>query len=105
MTSDTAERSLLGAMLLSKAAIADVVDNVSINDFHSRGHQLIFEAILNLYRLGKPADPVTVIPELDRQGKLLQVGGAPYLHTLISTVPDASQARHYAEIVAKVNGG
>lgn len=101
MTTDTAERSLLGAMLLSKAAITDVIDNVSINDFHSRGHQLIFSTIIALYLRGEPADPVTVAPELDLRGKLEQVGGAPYLHTLIATVPNASQARYYAEIVAK----
>lgn len=104
MTPDTVEQSLLGAMLLSRAAITDVTDTVSINDFRSRGHQLIFSTIIALYLRGEPADPVTVIPELDRHGKLEQVGGAPYLHTLISTVADASQAKYYAEIVSKASG-
>ncbi|MDQ4091951.1 MAG: AAA family ATPase, partial [Actinomycetota bacterium] len=48
----------------------------------------------------EPADAVTVSAELERRGELLRVGGAPYLHTLISVVPTAANAGYYAEIVA-----
>ncbi len=54
---------------------------------------------LGLYGRGEPADAVTVAAELDRRGLLRRIGGAPYLHTLISTVPTAANAGYYAEIV------
>ncbi|WP_279103984.1 replicative DNA helicase [Gordonia paraffinivorans] len=96
-----AEQSVLGGMLLSKDAIADVVEKIRTQDFYRPAHQAIFEAILNLYSKGEPADAVTVAAELERAGELKRAGGAPYLHTLISTVPTAANAGFYAEIVAE----
>ncbi len=95
-----AEQSVLGGMLLSKDAIADVLEVVRSGDFYRPAHQNIYDAILDLYGRGEPADAVTVSAELDRRGELKRVGGAPYLHTLISTVPTAANAAYYAEIVA-----
>ncbi|MGH4025468.1 MAG: replicative DNA helicase [Pseudonocardiaceae bacterium] len=97
----TAEQSVLGGMLLSKDAIADVVEVLRPGDFYRPAHQLLFDRVLDLYGRGEPADPVTVSAELERSGELLRVGGAPYLHTLISTVPTAANAGYYAEIVAE----
>ena len=97
----TAEQSVLGGMLLSKDAIADVVEVLRPGDFYRPAHQLLFDCVLDLYGRGEPADPVTVSAELERSGQLLRVGGAPYLHTLISTVPTAANAGYYAEIVAE----
>jgi replicative DNA helicase len=96
----TAEQSALGGMLLSKDAIANVVEVLRIDDFYRPAHQVLFNCILDLYGRGEPADPVTVSAELERRGELLRVGGAPYLHTLISIVPTAANAGYYAEIVA-----
>ncbi|MGV0698892.1 replicative DNA helicase [Mycolicibacter sinensis] len=96
-----AEQSVLGGMLLSKDAIADVLERVRPGDFYRPVHQNIYDAILDLYGRGEPADPVTVAAELDRRGLLRRVGGAPYLHTLISTVPTAANAGYYAGIVAE----
>ena len=96
----TAEQSALGGMLLSKDAIASVVELLRIEDFYRPAHQVLFSCILDLYGRGEPADPVTVSAELERRGELLRVGGAPYLHTLISIVPTAANAGYYAEIVA-----
>jgi replicative DNA helicase len=96
----TAEQSVLGGMLLSKDAIANVVEVMRTQDFYRPAHQAVFDCILDLYGRGEPADPVTVSAELERRGELLRVGGAPYLHTLISTVPTAANAGYYAEIVA-----
>ncbi|HZZ54842.1 MAG TPA: DnaB-like helicase C-terminal domain-containing protein, partial [Trebonia sp.] len=64
-------------------------------------HQNVYDAILDLYGRGEPADAVTVAAELDRRGTLRRIGGAPYLHTLISTVPTAANAGYYAGIVAE----
>ena len=96
-----AEQSVLGGMLLSKDAIADVVEVLRPEDFYRPAHQTVYECILDLYGRGEPADAVTVSAELQRRGDLVRLGGAPYLHTLIATVPTAANAAYYAEIVAE----
>jgi replicative DNA helicase len=94
-----AEQSVLGGMLLSKDAIADVVEVLRGHDFYRPAHELVYDAILDLYGRGEPADPVTVAAELTKRGEIGRVGGAPYLHTLIAMVPTAANAGYYAEIV------
>ncbi|NIZ90125.1 replicative DNA helicase [Kineococcus rubinsiae] len=94
-----AEQGVLGGMMLSKDAIADVVEALKGVDFYRPAHELIYEAILDLYGRGEPADPVTVSAELTNRGELSRVGGTPYLHDLISTVPTAANAGYYAVIV------
>ncbi len=96
-----AEQSVLGGMMLSKDAIADVIEVLGPGDFYRPAHQAVYDCILDLYGRGEPADPVTVSAELERRGELGRVGGAPYLHTLIATVPTAANAGYYAEIVAE----
>jgi len=98
---EAAEQAVLGGMLLSKDAIADVLERLRPGDFYRPNHQCIYDAILDLYGRGEPADAVTVAAELDRRGLLRRIGGAPYLHTLISTVPTAANAGYYAGIVAE----
>ncbi|HHW83378.1 MAG TPA: replicative DNA helicase [Actinomycetales bacterium] len=94
-----AEQSVLGGMLLSKDAIADVVEELRSADFYRPAHETIFDAVLDLYGRGEPADAVTVASELTKRGELARVGGAPYLHTLIASVPTAANAGYYARIV------
>jgi len=96
-----AEQSVLGGMLLSKDAIADVVEVIRPGDFYRPAHQAVYDAILDLYGRGEPADPVTVSATLDRRGELKRIGGPPYLVTLTQTVPTAANASYYAEIVAE----
>lgn len=62
-------------------------------------HETIYGSILDLYAKGEPADPITVAAELTKRGEITKVGGAPYLHTLVQTVPTAANAEYYAEIV------
>jgi replicative DNA helicase len=94
-----AEQSVLGGMLLSKDAIADVVEVLRGHDFYRPAHELVFEAILDLYGRGEPADAVTVAAELVKRGEMGRVGGAPYLHNLLQSVPTAANAGYYARIV------
>ena len=94
-----AEQSVLGAMLLSKDAIADVVELVREADFYRPSHQTIYSTILDLYGRGEPADAVTVASELTKSGEISRVGGASYLHTLVSLVPTAANANYYGRIV------
>jgi len=96
-----AEQSVLGGMLLSKDAIADVIESLGTADFYKPAHALVFEAILDLYSRGEPADTITVAAELDKNGSLSRIGGAVYLHTLMATVPTAANAAFYAQIVAE----
>jgi replicative DNA helicase len=86
-------------MLLSKDAISDVLEVIRPNDHYRPAHQLVHEVILDLYGRGEPADAVTVAAELTKRGEIARVGGAPYLHTLIASVPTAANAGYYARIV------
>ncbi|GAB3148734.1 replicative DNA helicase [Micromonospora sonneratiae] len=96
-----AEQCVLGGMLLSKDAIADVVEILKTNDFYRPVHATIFDAILDLYGRGEPADAITVAAALADSGDLARIGGAPYLHTLIASVPTAANASYYARIVGE----
>ena len=96
-----AEQSALGGMLLSKDAVADVIETLRGADFYIPKHELIFEAILTLYSHGEPTDVITVTDELIKTGELQRAGGADYLHTLTSIVPTAANAAYYASIVAE----
>jgi replicative DNA helicase len=96
-----AEQSVLGGMLLSKDAIADVFELVSAKDFYKPAHVYIFDAILDLYSKGEPADAITVSAELEKRGQLPRIGGSVYLHHLAAMVPTAANAGYYAQIVAE----
>jgi len=94
-----AEQSVLGAMLLSKDAIADVVETLRGQDFYRPAHETIFDAVIDLYSRGEPADAVTVAAELTKAGEIGRIGGTTYLHTLVSMVPTAANANYYGRIV------
>ncbi|GAA2125500.1 replicative DNA helicase [Actinomadura napierensis] len=94
-----AEQGVLGGMLLSQDAIAEVVEVLRTQDFYRPAHQIIYDIVLDLYGRGDPADAVTVSGELTKRGEIGRIGGAPYLHTLISSVPTAANAGYYAKIV------
>jgi replicative DNA helicase len=96
-----AEVSVLGSMLLSKNAIAEVVEFVGHEDFYRGAHRTMFEAIRDLYDHGEPVDTVTLADELQRRGTLDSVGGLVAITDLISQVPTAANAGYYARIVAE----
>jgi replicative DNA helicase len=88
-------------MLLSKDAVADVIETVRGVDFYIPKHELIFDAILGLYSHGEPTDVIAVTDELTKSGELTRAGGAEYLHTLTGLVPTAANAGFYSSIVAE----
>ncbi|MCC2313552.1 replicative DNA helicase [Cellulomonas xiejunii] len=94
-----AERSVLGGMMISKDAIADVIEQIKGTDFYRPAHEAIYDSILDLYGRGEPADAITVADELTKRGEMGRIGGAAYLHTLIAGVPTAANAGFYARIV------
>jgi replicative DNA helicase len=94
-----AEESLLGAMLLSRDAIAVAAEEVSGADFYRPSHAHVFSAISSLYARGEPADAVTVAEEMRRQGTLDTSGGASSLISLQANTPAISSVTRYARIV------
>lgn len=94
-----AEQSVLGGMLLSKQALAEVLEVTSPEDFYRPQHETIFRSIVDLYGRNEPADPITVTNHLRELGLLDKIGGATYIHHLVDTVPTAANAQYYAEIV------
>lgn len=96
-----AEKSVLGAALLSKDALFDVIEVVKAKDFYDENHKEIFEAILELNRKNAPVDALTVAEELKKRNSLNMVGGRAYVASLSSGTPTTSNAMEYGKIVAE----
>jgi replicative DNA helicase len=98
-----AEKSLLGAMLLSSDATATGLEKVKAEDLYRQAHARIFDAIGALFGRGEPCDVVTVAARLESTGELEQVGGKTYLLDVVNTVPLAGNVAQYAEIVKRLS--
>lgn len=95
-----AERAVLGSMMLSSAAISDVLDaGLGAPAFYMGKHETIFGTLTALYTAGDPVDAITVVDALKRAGELERVGGHLYIHDLLASVGTPASAGHYAEIV------
>lgn len=98
-----AEKSLLGAVMLSNDVLPDILTILRPRDFYEKRHEIIFQAIVNLYDQHKPVDLLTLTSELKSTKQLKEIGGATYLTELTNFVPTASHAKAYAEIVEKAS--
>ncbi len=96
-----AEKSLIGALLLSDVAFPNVLEQVKAEDFYEPSHVNIFKGMVALYEHHRPIDLMTLTSELKNQGTLKKVGGAPYLTELTNFVPTASHVEAYADLVAQ----
>lgn len=94
-----AEQAVLGSMLLSPDAVGEVASLIRGKDFYHPANELIFNAIVQLFESGKPADALTVADRLKRDGNLERAQGVPYLHTLVAGVSSPASAEYYARIV------
>ena len=96
-----AEESVLGAMMVSEAAMTPVILDVRLadDDFYRERHRLVFRAIKRLYERSEPVDALTVSELLTQQGELDEAGGSDAVSQLASTVPVPGNAGHYARIV------
>jgi replicative DNA helicase len=92
-----AEQAVLGAVMLSPAALTEVRAIIDGTEFYRPAHALIWETVTALAERGDPHDPLTVGAALGRD--MSRAGGAPYLHTLIASVPTAANGGYYAHIV------
>ena len=98
---EEAERSAIGAAMLSKDALFDVVEEVRPEDFYNESHKEIFEAIMKLYRENTAVDLLTVSDELSRRKSLDMAGGRAYIAMLTAEVPSTANAGEYAKIVSE----
>jgi len=99
-----AEESLLGAMMLSRDAIAAASEaRVSTGDFYKPAHAHVYEAIIALYGEGEPVDPVTVAEALRRADLLDTTGGKATLLRIQANTPASANASHYATIVTELS--
>ena len=96
-----AEKSVLGAIILSKDALMDVVEVIGANDFYDSNHKEIFSAILDICKRNAPVDAITVSEELKKRGTLDMVGGRSYLSSLPSETPTTANAAEYAKLISE----
>lgn len=94
-----AEQSVLGGMMFRADLVPEVQKIIQATDFYKPAHVKIYRAIEDLHDDGRPVDAITVSAELDRRHQLQRIGGAPYLHTLLATVPTAVNTTTYADRV------
>ncbi len=94
-----AERCVLGAMMLSDRAAQEVVTRLSEDEFYIPAHRDIYRAMRQVAAESKAVDMLTVKSELTQREKLGAVGGVEYLIQIAESVPSASNALHYAQIV------
>lgn len=98
---EEAERSVLGAAMLNKEVLFDILEEVKEDDFYNESHKEIFRAIWELYRKNSAVDMLTVCEELKSRHSLEMVGGRAYIGTLTAGVPATANGREYAKIVAE----
>ncbi|WP_327368681.1 DUF3987 domain-containing protein [Streptomyces sp. NBC_01217] len=97
-----AEQAALGAMFLSRDAIAEVAAILAPDDYYRPAHATIHATVTAMHAADLPVDPITVAARLRDVGQLQRVGGATYLHALVQATPSAANSSYYAEIVADV---
>ena len=94
-----AEQSVLGSLMLDKEAITKIADTLTAEDFYEFRHNIIYQAILELYENNSSIDILTVSNRLEGKKKLEDVGGTSYLTQLVNAVPSATHVVHYSKIV------
>ncbi len=96
-----AEKSLLGAVLISEEVLPDITEHIKAPDFYEPKHTIIYSAIMNLFEKNRPVDLLTLTDELKKSDQLTAIGGSAYLTELTNYVPTAANAGAYAEMVAQ----
>lgn len=99
----TAEKSLLGAILINNDVLPSILNILKPRDFYEKKHATIFQSIIDLYDAHKPIDLLTLTAELKSKKLLKEIGGASYITELSNFVPAASHAKAYADIVEKAS--
>ncbi|MBF9252631.1 replicative DNA helicase [Pontibacter sp. 172403-2] len=95
------EEAVLGALMLEKDALTNVIDILRPQSFYKEAHQRIFKAILALFDKSEPVDILTVTHELREQGELELAGGAYYVTQLTTRVNSAANIEYHARIITE----
>lgn len=94
-----AEASVLGGMMLHPSAVNEVIETLEGPDFYKPAHELVFNAITDLYGQGDPIDPITVTNRLRERSELARAGGENAAFDLVRATATAANAGYYADIV------
>ena len=94
-----AEEAVLGSLLIDRDAVIKIAPFLKPIDFYRETNGWVYETILELYHRREPSDVVLLAGELERQGKLEQVGGYAYLFHLVNATPTAVHVEYYAHKV------
>jgi replicative DNA helicase len=98
-----AEEAVLGSLLLDRDAVIKIAPFLRPEDFYREAHGWVYGAVLDLYARREPPDPVTLASELERSGKLENIGGYSYLVKLVNNTPTAVHIEYYAHIVERTS--
>ncbi|MGH3089760.1 MAG: replicative DNA helicase, partial [Rubrobacteraceae bacterium] len=93
------ERAVIGAMLVSESAVAAVAERLAAEDFYSETHRVMYRAMMQLYSRGDRIDQITLSNELRSVDEFEKIGGRAYIFSIVESVPTASNAARYADIV------
>lgn len=99
---ESAEQSVLGAILIDKDALIDVAEFLRPEFFYKDAHAKIFSAMLSLYESHEPIDAVSVAAQLKKDGGIKSTGGASYLSDLLNAVPTSAHAERYGKIIQEL---
>jgi len=100
--SEDTERAVLGALLIDPSKVSDVVAALKPHHFYLEKHGSIYQAILEIDKVGGPVDFLTVTRKLEVEGKLAIVGGPDYIMGLFDAVPTAAHVDHYVEAMLRL---
>src|SRR5665647_331624 len=87
--------------MLNKDAIIRVANLIRVGDFYKDDHNMIYEAMVELYEKREPIDVLSLSNRLEEKNQLDKVGGSSYLTSLVNSVPSSSNVEHYAKVVQK----
>jgi len=93
------EEAVLGAMLIDKKGVDEVIDILQKDAFYKEAHQHIFEAIHVLFETSEPIDLLTVSAQLRKMETLEKVGGDFYLVQLSKRVSTSAHIEFHARII------
>ena len=97
--SEEAERSVLGSMIMDRDAIVEAEDILRKEDFYQRQYGILFEAMVELYREGKPVDLVTLQNKLKEKELPEELSSLAFFRDLVEMVPTSTNIKDYARIV------
>ncbi len=95
------EEAVLGALMIEKEALNNVIDILKPESFYKEAHQRIYDAIQSLFSKSEPIDILTVTNELRQKGELEFAGGAYYITYLTDRVASSAHAEYHARIISQ----